>query len=559
MIGPVLNLLNSLYKDTEVLSKTSPYSKTSDIFGNGTLDISITKDTTLEDLYNKYKTLEFHNITIASGVKLKPKAAHGRAQQTLFGTYYYDTWKSNPTDYHPLYLKCSGTLTVNGELTSQGCGGKAKMYEGTATFYQDVSSPISLVNVNNGAGGQSADPVNFVRLMEYGKNGGFFKFEPLMLVGAGGGGNHHYSKKHIHKTKHYDNYTYMRGFAAGGDTPGSDTNSTFGCAGGFLALYFSDLIIDGIPYGTAGCDITKISANGYYDRRYFNENAYGGGCLVISARKIIVGKNGTINSDGDGGCEYTVFAKNGRAYTAGRNGGSGGIKPSFLNNIPATTQYQGGSLRWDEADQRYKIASGNGTYYFDDGSGYGVPTSYMSYNTSSQCGGAGVVLGYKIIETKEQVRTIIQQKEISYYGWIGYRTPYYAWINTTYSPGNVIVAYTDSTLPDPGDFLVGTTPTGFNNQITQIGDNTITILTTLGAQYTFTRNIAYDNGPSLEDRFVIYTKTTAPLSGTKTYDAPNNTITGYVSGIQKIDQENYISDGVRWFKRNPSADQNVLE
>lgn len=546
MIGPVLNLLNSLYKSSEELSNVEPYDSSSDIFGNGTLDITISQNTDLKTLYNQYHTLEFHNVTINEGVSLKPTPAFGGDHN----------WQSFLTEFHPLYLKCSGTLTVNGELTSRGCGGRSDFYNGDATCYQPVSSPVPLINYNNGTGGQSADPTNFVRLMEYGKNGAFFKFNDLLLCGAGGGGHHRYRRGGVHSGAHHRHYyVYMRGFANGGDE--DRPNCVMGCAGGFVALYYSDLVINGIPYGTAGCDITKVSANGYRDASG-DTNRRGGGCIIASARVINIGANGSINSDGEGGCEYTVASKLGRTYRAGKNRGSSNFKPSFLNNIPAMSGSQR-SFRWDENTQSYITNNGDGLYYFDDGSGYGVPTNFVTYDNSIHCGGAGVVLGYRISNKKQQSINIVPTKEVRYYGWRGYHTPYYAWVNTTYAPGNNTIAYTLTEVPEPGTFLIGTVPSGFTGQITGVGENTITLITNLGVSYTFTRNIVYDSGPSAENSFIIYTKSTAPSAGAKTYDAPKNTTTGYVSTAQKINNNVYISDGIRWFARYSAVDQTVLE
>jgi hypothetical protein len=529
------------------MAKNKPYLVSSNIFGTGTLDIEIRTDCTIEDIYNQYKTLEFHNITIAEGAKLKPK-------HTMGGMY---GWESQPNDFHPLYLKCSGTLTVNGELTAQNCGGASNFYNGDVSCYQNaIKTPVPLTynqGGNNQCNGWSADSKGLYRLLEYGKNGNFFKFKDFFLVGAGGGGEHSYRRSHASHHHHY--WVWMKGFSNGGYT--DEDNRSAGCGGGFVGLYYKNLYIGGVAYGKPGCDITKISANGYREGAGSGEldSRFGGGCLVVSARTIIIGSNGTINADGYGSQKFIVHTKEGYSYSAGRGNSQIGFRPSFLNNFPALCSGQSG-YHWDESTNTYVNSEPtNNTYHFDDGSGAGIPNCYVQgYDAGGACGGAGIAIGIRITDDMEDqsIQPVVPDlKTVTYYYYYGYTNRKYAWTGSfTYgyfvggsatNPYRTrtidVTAYTDSETPTVGEFatdLVIAQGYTVATEILEVGDNYIKLQANAGLDaqrnpqtqvFTLNRSIINDIGQS---KIVRYTKVENPIVGSKLYDEPNNYATGSV-------------------------------
>ena len=432
MIGPILNLLRNTYSSAEIIQRQnySSFLPENNVFGNGTQNVTITKDTTAEELFNKYKTLEFKNLTINTGIRLTPSPE------------YYHEWDgiklySQYTKFHPLFLKCSGTLKVLGALTSQGMGANstnashtgysfvqkpfispidltcAKIYEKDPayTFSKKYGPHYSVKDIygfdphGNKTYSYSANTTDFFRLLEYGRNFGFLNGNGIFLVG--GGGSYHYEWNRHGKTRRRDINSYS--FSNGGMGGDEDRN---GCGGGFLALYFRKLYIDGKEYGKEPCDISKISANGYLVPYQWTR---GGGCMVIAADTIIIGPNGTINSDADGAVwDKTIHNSMGTIYKMNREWeivekyrvgwfdwkyrtikGDNKIKPSFMNNLPALFKTQEGTIATAYGYSQNSYSTG--VYYFDDGTGLGMPNCYMEYDYDNRrCGGAGVALGYQI-------------------------------------------------------------------------------------------------------------------------------------------------------------------
>ena len=412
MIGPILNMLNDAYVESGIINSSSAFNKDSNIFGTGTQNVTVDTNMTAEDLYNKYGTLEFKDLTISYNVALRPKRQEAPPQS--WNVY------SVKNNFHPFVLKCSGTLRVDGALTTQGCGGTSVIAgERDRTFYQNIQSPIELYNVFGD--GFSADYRNFLRLYAFGQTGGFLTYpETIFLTGGGGGGVRYYKKHYKARKRRLRQYGFVcGGKGENGDAYHSD-NVFEGTAAGFLAMYFRKLYINGKEYGKEPCNITKISANGYICRDgdylypeasklvgytfFWNTPIYdnviiphtGAGCMIIAADTIDIGATGTINADSYGGItSYKVNRISGGSYTASRGHG-GVIKPSFLNNFPCLCDIQSG-MRWDPTTNRYIIATGSsGTYYFDDGTGFGTPNCYMTCQGTRTIGGAGIALGFKV-------------------------------------------------------------------------------------------------------------------------------------------------------------------
>ena len=393
MIGPLLNICNRAISRANEISKI--ILPKHHYFGDGALSVSIPPGQTLTnlDLYNTYRTNEFRNLAININAKLTPYTTYGGS----WGKF------SLPNPFHPMLIKCSDTLTVNGALTAQGCGGKWEFYD-DRNFTMPEISPIPL-NIAFGDYGYSAWHENVNRLSEYGRTGSFLTFNAenksyaypesvgyrrflltgntinqystynnhsLFLIGPGGGGCHSY---HTGSGRHYEHSRHTGLSSSGGR---ADNHGGWGGGGGgFLALYFEHLIIDGKEYGVdPGCDVSKISANGFGPSPWEQVDS-GGGCMIIAARNIIIGRDGTINSD------------------AVRN--SGWVKPSFLNNYPCVARGQYGYV-WNPASMTYEwntVYSDYSTYYYNTGVDANCDAS-VGYAAHNFVGGAGIALGYKV-------------------------------------------------------------------------------------------------------------------------------------------------------------------
>ena len=371
MFGLLLNTIKKTNKYIDDVKQIVNFSK--NVFGTGTINYTLPSNfstVTLDALNRVSPTMCFHNLTIPEGVALNDRPIYTNSGTiATYGTY------------SPMYIKCSGTLTVNGTIAALG-GGKAKIANQTNDIWAPV--PITIPTIT----GFSAHYNTFTRLHTYGANATFFKYEqsketarPLFLCGGGGS-----SEVRIAQNP-YPNF----GISAGGGPIGSsfaDWGAIFnvpgGGGGGFVALYYRRLIINGKEYGVdPGCEVFRISANGTGGATTstgLRNGGNGGGCIIISADTIIIGPNGGIHADG-----YGIPANDdvGKEY-------------SFLNNIPQLHPNQQG-VYWDNTKKEF--VNGINTervYYYDDGTGNGICNQSIESGTADYCGGAGVALGFKV-------------------------------------------------------------------------------------------------------------------------------------------------------------------
>lgn len=373
MLGILINALNKAEKSAELLAGTVNFAD--QLFGNGTSIVNISSGRELDGATlaaeNGY-SLEFKDLTI-------PKNSR------VFTNAYRNGRNSVAGRYAPLYLKCSGTLTVEGSLDADNCGGLA--YPGDDVWFNlPMQSPVP-INTAPLLYGCSADYTTFSRLQNYGANAGFFNFG-LFLVGGGGGGVR--SAKHNH-------HSLNAGISAGGGTGGNGGNSFGGGGGGFVALYFKELWINGKLYGRdGGCEVWRVSANGrggctlgYGGSGWGSNN--GGGSLIVAAHTININGSGKISADG--------------GVPAWRT--EEGIRCSFMNNVPqlgglvflegSGIAYRQSGLRWNNETKRFETGTAIGdTYYYDDGTGHGIPNQEYAAGASGLTGGAGVALGFKV-------------------------------------------------------------------------------------------------------------------------------------------------------------------
>lgn len=370
MLGILLNALIPAKKVTDDL--TTIYNLKQNIFGTAQYadDYVLSRSCTIRDVVRgadgmaATNTYEFNNFTVPEGVILKPAHyTHGRGG-----------WSG---EFSPLILKCKGTLTVNGGIISGGTGGMTERFDSNVT-YNDNQITTGIALANEQGKGWSCSTNNFFKLATYGANSSFFD-GVTALYGAGGGGGHNYKRGRGHSR--HKKLVHNFGFACGGSAT-SGYDDCVGSAGGFLALYFRHLIINGKEYGKdPGCDITRISANGVQESRPISSGQWlGGGCMIIAADTIVLGPEGTINSN---------------ALSAS---GVGSYRYAILNNPPQMCSDQSGHYM-NAAGELVAGTPPNDTYYYSTGyvDENGVPEIKSAPgNRTFWSGGAGVALGFKI-------------------------------------------------------------------------------------------------------------------------------------------------------------------
>ena len=373
MLGLLLNSLNKSEKSANILAGTVNFKD--QIFGNGTSIKNIEEGRVISGetlaAENGY-SLEFKDLTIP-------------ANSRVFTNTYRDWWQPVMGKYAPLYLKCSGTLTVEGSLDADRCGGP--VYPGDDFWYQLTTiSPVP-IETSGSIYSSSATYKTFSRLQNYGATSGFFNFG-LFLVGGGGGGLR--TGKHNHHTLNW-------GISTGGGTQADGGQAVGGGGGGFVAVYFKELWINNKLYGRdKGCEVWRICANGMggYNTHYpgfADGNENGGGSIIIAANKIVINGNGKISANGG----HALYREN------------MGIRCAFMNNIPQlgglvyfnkqTYEYRQAGIRWDNLTKSFVYGvSVDDIYYYDDGTGNGIPNQSYNAGVSQFTGGAGVALGFKV-------------------------------------------------------------------------------------------------------------------------------------------------------------------
>ena len=307
--------------------------------------------------------LEFEKLTIPAGITLS-------ANSSIPSQY-------NPAivaPYAPLIIKCSDTLYIGGSISANGCGAGATYT--SAGYYQKIAmDPINFTALSPN---KSADANMYKYMVQYASNIPFLKSDSLyesenaFFYGSGG----------FAPNGSVGVYSYCLATGATQD------NKAGGGAGGCIILYYSHLYADmpngiRLEYGVnTNFPVERIHANGLGADCSTNET-FGGGMLILAARNIILGENGSITADG------TI--SNGATQT--------GTNYSYFNNIPQLTTSQVG-LYWDPQTNAY--VSGNApdrNYYYNDGSVVDECTHTVdgTSNSGYLCGGAGLALGIKCL------------------------------------------------------------------------------------------------------------------------------------------------------------------
>lgn len=354
------------------------------IYGRGTFKDTITKSSlsegdTLSSIYNqRHDTgmiLEFYNLTIGDGVNLPVT----NEDQTA-------------------YVRVNGTLTVNGHLHMDNRGGYISSKEtsisvsGTdKTFTYDTAKslfdtyPLTYVN-----GDTCCSKELYYNLVNYGMQETLLNCK-VSLPGSGPVGKYvkvetreddvyydpivnirdyqtfsfrqgwHFvgnsyarylaaveASKHFRTTEVYfnDYYNPISSISGAGEigklpNPGNNMYIFGGCGGGTLVIYAESVINMGRYFNENGIDYPlNIHANGgssynTYGSLDLNSLPRGGGTLIIAARHLVIGENGSITCDGGDG--------NGLMSLAGREPST--IKYTYSNGSPNvyTSAFAGGA------------------------------------------------------------------------------------------------------------------------------------------------------------------------------------------------------------------------
>ena len=263
--------------------------KKSDIFGYGTEDITFTKSGSFLDLSNEYKfnqVLEYRNVTINEGVYIQGN--------TFYGNKYDGSI--------PFYLKVNGTLTVNGSLNMNGTGQEGDGQSHKSNYDAQYTGDYTGLDYELPYLHQSTPQLalsTWFDLYNYGKAKTFFDGKTC-LIGAGCGQRTKYKKKSSRKNYYRHSFRTTR-LNSGGSMTGRSSRYSGG-GGGFIALYYENMI----NYSTKrfndniGSHPLNIHANGGSSTSNLF-NIRGGGCMIIAARNIVIGENGSITCDGGDG------------------------------------------------------------------------------------------------------------------------------------------------------------------------------------------------------------------------------------------------------------------
>ena len=265
------------------------HGKKQTLFGNGTEDITFTRSGAFTDLSNAYNVkgvLEYRNVTIPEGI-------------SIVGNTFYGGGDSGS---QPFYLKVNGTLTVNGSLNMNGTGqygdgGHAHHHNHDYYYKCYTNLGFDLPMLDRSAYQLNKD--NWLALYRYGVNGGFFDGKTL-LVGAGNGSTYKWKRFTKYRRRHSYRCTNLNSSGTLGRSKASS-----GGGGGFIALYYENLKNDGPVWTDTQTDAdtygqtfyTNINCNGGIGGAEGAGDKSGGGCMIIAARNIVIGKNGSITSN----------------------------------------------------------------------------------------------------------------------------------------------------------------------------------------------------------------------------------------------------------------------
>lgn len=289
--------------------------KKSTLFGAGGDDIVFTQSGVFTELslpYRQKGLLEYHDVTIPEGISIQGNTFYG----------------GDVGGSRPFYLRVNGTLTVNGKLNMDGLGQQG-FSDGVKSnhdaYYSENFNDLGYTLGAVGNGGQLSYNV-WKALYDYGKVHSFL-LPKTCLVGAGSGMSNKYKKKSSRKY-YYRHSQRSTALNSGGDV--WNMNMRTGGGGGFLALYYENLIYQGPTWNGYPRNINCNGGGCYWSTGHTRDPWWGGGCMIIAAKTIIVGPNGSITCNP---CQASHRSVTGNFYLYDSDNNSGGI--SYLNRYSA--------------------------------------------------------------------------------------------------------------------------------------------------------------------------------------------------------------------------------
>jgi len=341
-----------LQKSLSIIDGLKIDGKKSTLFGESGVDLVFTRSGVFTELSNPYTAnglLEYRNVTIPEGVSIQGNTFYG----------------GDVSGSRPFYLKVNGTLTVNGKLNMDGLGQQG-FSDGVKSnhdaYYSENFNDLGYTLPVVGNGGQLSYK-NWKNLYDYGLVHSFLS-PKTCLVGAGSGMSNKYKKKS--SRKYYYRHS-QRSTALNSSGFVWDMNDRTGSGGGFLALYYENLDYQGPTWNGYPTNINCNGGGTYWGAGHTRDPWWGGGCMIIAAKNIVVGPKGSITCNP---CQASHRSVTGNFYLYDSDNNSGGI--SYLNRYAARDiDYAFGSFR----------------------------------SMDAKSGGGGVCLGYKVSQVfREQNR-----------------------------------------------------------------------------------------------------------------------------------------------------------
>lgn len=373
MLGLLLNCFKGVEVNVNEVLRFIPKGQYSFGLDMHAIDYTVTENMTASTLLTNtgQQSFEFNNLTIDSG-----KILASTTKTT-----------SSITSYSPFNIQCHEKLTINGRISASGRGPRNLTKPEFVNIFNQAPG-INKAYLSNDTGmiaklysvtgpTQSTTHKIYQNIFSYGANAGFFN-QNVFFTGTPG---------------YFVNQSPTVSVSYG-ISSGSGTSSILGGgSGGLIFLYYNKLTADIlndigqqviVEYGVdANFPVDRIHANGAGGNCGSDTStlSVGGGMLVIAAKHIHLGLNGSITAD--------ATLPSGVTRT--------GTNYAFLNNLPQLA-YQQSGYYWDNTTQQFVNGTpSNRTYYYSDGSTPDICNkSITTAGNAYLCGGAGAVCGVKV-------------------------------------------------------------------------------------------------------------------------------------------------------------------
>lgn len=340
-----------LQKSFNIADDLKKDGKKAEVFGTGTEDVIFTRSGVFTELVPSARNncnLEYHDVTIPAGI-------------SILGHPRQEIRTENSLQSYPFYLKVSGTLTVNGILNMNGAGqpgypsGGFHSNHNCFTYTAFTQTGLAFPPVPQEQ--KTITEAQWKALYNSGVTSPFYNGQTY-LFGAGSCKAYHWNHAGHTRKRRARSSTALN---SGGDYSSEWGRYTSGGGGGFLALYYDNLDYQGPSY--EGYPLHINANGGSFGGNDGAPNRWGGGCMIIVAKNIVVGPQGYI-------CCNPSFD-----YTRS-NAGSPVFGDSTLN--------AGGLALMNRPVY--------GGYYKDYNGGYPISPNWR------HSGGPGVCFGYQINE-----------------------------------------------------------------------------------------------------------------------------------------------------------------